>query len=218
MPMPCSTMAISPAVTCSPEATTASYSRASCSGFASRAPADEFVGLARHGGHHHRHLVAGVDLALDVACGVADALDVGDRRAAELQNQTGHAMRGVGDGEGRDGAIRTPSRRARSNGDGAGGCQHGTSALRGEPGPARECGRSNPEPRPGWGGRIRTSAWRNQNPLPYHLATPHHARERTIVRAVPPGKHGTGFGQADRVRGDEADASQSCSRDRAGVP
>ncbi len=24
---------------------------------------------------------------------------------------------------------------------------------------------------PGWGGRIRTSAWRNQNPLPYHLAT-----------------------------------------------
>ena len=26
----------------------------------------------------------------------------------------------------------------------------------------------------GWGGRIRTSEWRNQNPLPYHLATPHH--------------------------------------------
>ena len=25
---------------------------------------------------------------------------------------------------------------------------------------------------PGWGGRIRTSAWGNQNPLPYHLATP----------------------------------------------
>ena len=24
----------------------------------------------------------------------------------------------------------------------------------------------------GWGGRIRTSVWRNQNPLPYHLATP----------------------------------------------
>ncbi len=24
----------------------------------------------------------------------------------------------------------------------------------------------------GWGGRIRTSEWRNQNPLPYHLATP----------------------------------------------
>ena len=27
-------------------------------------------------------------------------------------------------------------------------------------------------PRAGWGGRIRTSAWRNQNPLPYRLATP----------------------------------------------
>src|ERR1700722_14345500 len=25
---------------------------------------------------------------------------------------------------------------------------------------------------PGWGGRIRTSVWWNQNPLPYHLATP----------------------------------------------
>ncbi len=25
---------------------------------------------------------------------------------------------------------------------------------------------------PGWGGRTRTSEWRNQNPLPYHLATP----------------------------------------------
>ena len=26
--------------------------------------------------------------------------------------------------------------------------------------------------RPGWGGRDRTSAWGNQNPLPYRLATP----------------------------------------------
>ena len=24
----------------------------------------------------------------------------------------------------------------------------------------------------GWGGWIRTNEWRNQNPLPYHLATP----------------------------------------------
>jgi ubiquinone biosynthesis O-methyltransferase len=35
-PMSCSAIASSPAVTCSPEATTASYSRASCSGEASR--------------------------------------------------------------------------------------------------------------------------------------------------------------------------------------
>ncbi len=36
MPMPSSVIARSPAVTCSPEATTASYSRASCSGEAAR--------------------------------------------------------------------------------------------------------------------------------------------------------------------------------------
>ena len=29
---------------------------------------------------------------------------------------------------------------------------------------------------PGWGGRDRTSEWRNQNPLPYRLATPHRRR------------------------------------------
>ena len=28
----------------------------------------------------------------------------------------------------------------------------------------------------GWGGRVRTSEWRNQNPLPYHLATPQSVR------------------------------------------
>src|SRR5271157_1821823 len=28
----------------------------------------------------------------------------------------------------------------------------------------------------GWGARIRTWEWRNQNPLPYHLATPHQDR------------------------------------------
>src|SRR5262245_43681746 len=27
----------------------------------------------------------------------------------------------------------------------------------------------------GWGGRTRTCEWRNQNPLPYHLAAPHQA-------------------------------------------
>src|SRR4051794_23614100 len=29
----------------------------------------------------------------------------------------------------------------------------------------------------GWGGRDRTSEWRNQNPLPYRLATPHQATQ-----------------------------------------
>jgi hypothetical protein len=34
----------------------------------------------------------------------------------------------------------------------------------------------------GWGGRIRTSEWRDQNPLPYHLATPQETRRRPRSR------------------------------------
>src|SRR5262249_8921626 len=33
--------------------------------------------------------------------------------------------------------------------------------------------------RDGWGARIRTWEWRNQNPLPYHLATPQRAPDHT---------------------------------------
>ena len=33
-------------------------------------------------------------------------------------------------------------------------------------------GRTAPTAQNGWGGRIRTSVWRDQNPLPYRLATP----------------------------------------------
>src|SRR5437763_15902673 len=32
----------------------------------------------------------------------------------------------------------------------------------------------------GWGGRIRTSVCRNQNPVPYHLATPHQGTAAVI--------------------------------------
>jgi hypothetical protein len=35
----------------------------------------------------------------------------------------------------------------------------------------------------GWGARIRTWEWRNQNPLPYHLATPHQAALSPLRRA-----------------------------------
>jgi hypothetical protein len=41
----------------------------------------------------------------------------------------------------------------------------------------------------GWGARIRTWEWRNQNPLPYHLATPHRLlmnRARTIATRARP--------------------------------
>ena len=34
----------------------------------------------------------------------------------------------------------------------------------------------------GWGTRIRTWEWRDQNPLPYRLAIPHPLRNRNMVR------------------------------------
>src|ERR1700676_3366625 len=41
----------------------------------------------------------------------------------------------------------------------------------------------------GWGGRIRTSEWRDQNPLPYHLATPQqsstqHRMQRRAIQSA----------------------------------
>lgn len=36
----------------------------------------------------------------------------------------------------------------------------------------------------GWDARVRTWEWRNQNPLPYHLATSHHAVWKTGARAT----------------------------------
>jgi hypothetical protein len=35
----------------------------------------------------------------------------------------------------------------------------------------------------GWGGRIRTYEWRDQNPLPYHLATPQHRKTQARMNA-----------------------------------
>ena len=89
-PIPCSTIASRPAVTCSPEATTASYSRASMQRRGLATPFDQLIGRAGHGRDHDGDLMAGVDLALDVARDVADAVDIGDRRSAEFHHQTGH--------------------------------------------------------------------------------------------------------------------------------
>ncbi len=36
----------------------------------------------------------------------------------------------------------------------------------------------------GWGGRIRTCAWRHQKPLPYHLATPQHLLLRWSAKGL----------------------------------
>ena len=91
MPMPSSVIASSPEVTCSPEATTASYSRASCSAAAARHQVTSWLVVAGHGRHHHGDLMAGVDLALDMARHVADAIDIGDRGSAEFHHKPGHS-------------------------------------------------------------------------------------------------------------------------------
>jgi len=48
------------------------------------APGDEFVGLAGHGRNHDRDLMTRRDLAVDVPHDILDALDGGDRGAAEF--------------------------------------------------------------------------------------------------------------------------------------
>ena len=53
-------------------------------------PADQFVGLARHGGDDDGNLVALIDLAFDVARDILDAFNVGNGRAAKLHHNAGH--------------------------------------------------------------------------------------------------------------------------------
>ena len=54
------------------------------------APGDQLIGLARHGGDDHGHIVASGDLALHMARDILNALNIGDGRAAEFHDQTGH--------------------------------------------------------------------------------------------------------------------------------
>ena len=56
-------------------------------------PGDELVGLAGHGRNHDRDLMAGIDLAFDVARHIADAVDVGDGRSAEFHHDARHGKR-----------------------------------------------------------------------------------------------------------------------------
>ena len=55
-------------------------------------PGDELVGRPGHRRDHHRHLVAAIDLALDVSGDVPDAIDVGDGGPAELHYQPCHRL------------------------------------------------------------------------------------------------------------------------------
>jgi hypothetical protein len=54
------------------------------------APGHQPIGCPGHGRDHDRHLMAGVDLALDVSRDIVDVLDIGNRSAAEFHNQAGH--------------------------------------------------------------------------------------------------------------------------------
>ena len=54
------------------------------------APADQPVGRAGHGRDHDGDLMAGFDLALDMARHIADALDIGNRGPPEFHHQTAH--------------------------------------------------------------------------------------------------------------------------------
>ena len=54
------------------------------------APLDQLVGHAGHGRDHDGDIIAGIDLALDVARDVADAVEIGDRRPAEFHHQASH--------------------------------------------------------------------------------------------------------------------------------
>ncbi len=54
------------------------------------APGDQLIGDAGHRRNHDGDLMAGVDLALDVARDIADAVDIGDRSSAEFHDETGH--------------------------------------------------------------------------------------------------------------------------------
>ena len=83
-----STRASRPAVTSSPEATIGVVFGVVEMRARLLAPGDELVGLAGHGGDDDRDLMPRVDLALHVRRDIADAIDVGDRRAAEFHHQT----------------------------------------------------------------------------------------------------------------------------------
>ena len=94
-PLAWSAMASSPLVTCSPVATTVSYSRASCSGDSSWHQRTSPLVDARHGRDHHRDLVPGLHLALHPARNGADTVEIGDGGAAELHHDAGHVVSGA---------------------------------------------------------------------------------------------------------------------------
>jgi len=79
-PCCCSAIASRPIVTCSTVATTTSYSRASCSGAISLTHFTSWLVAPDMADVHDRDLVAAIDLGLDLARGIPDAVDIADAR------------------------------------------------------------------------------------------------------------------------------------------
>ena len=55
-------------------------------------PGHKFVGLAGHRGDDNRDAIAAIDLALNLEGDVSDSLEVGNRRSAELHDESGHGV------------------------------------------------------------------------------------------------------------------------------
>ena len=53
---------------------------------------DQPIGLARHGRHHNRHFMTGLDLARHMRGDIADTVNITDRRAAKFHDQTCHCL------------------------------------------------------------------------------------------------------------------------------
>ena len=62
------------------------------------APFNQLVGDSRHCGNNDRHIVAGIDLALDVPRHIADAVKIGDGCSAEFHHQSSHDSPGCAEG------------------------------------------------------------------------------------------------------------------------
>ena len=90
MPIACNAIASSPAETCSPDATTASIFARVVHRRRLTAPFHQFIGLAGHRRHHHGDVMACIDLALDMARHIADAVDIRDGCTAEFHHEAAH--------------------------------------------------------------------------------------------------------------------------------
>ncbi len=97
-------------------------------------PGDEFVRLAGHGRYDDRHIVAGLDLAFHMPGDIADPLNRGDGRAAELHDETRHKQRArQKEPDGKINFASSPGRRRRIHDGGVARCQRAKSVMTNDP-------------------------------------------------------------------------------------